>query len=184
MAAARGVTQLLDDWRTGDDGALERLTPLVYDELRRLAGRYMHRERPGHTLQATGLVNEALIRMAGMDVRFVDRAHFCAVAARSMRRILVDYAKAHRSDKRGGGVRPVTLDEAAVSSMPVDILAVDEALERLASFDPRKCDVVVLHYFGGLTYDETAAALGVSTATVDRDLRLGKAWLINELKDD
>jgi RNA polymerase sigma factor (TIGR02999 family) len=186
MAAAHAVTKLLGDWRAGDKGALEELTPLVYDELRRLAKRHMRSERADHTLQTTGLVNEAFIRMAGMDVPWADRAHFYAVAARLMRRILVDYAKAHRSDKRGGGERPSTLEEvliAAPGAPPADILAIDEALVRLAAMDARKCDVVILHFFGGLTYDETAEALGISPATVHRDLRLGRAWLLHELAD-
>jgi RNA polymerase sigma factor (TIGR02999 family) len=182
MAAA--VTKLLGDWRAGDKRALDELTPLVYEELRRLAKRQMRSERAGHTLQTTGLVNEAFIRMAGMDVPWADRAHFYAVAARLMRRILVDYAKARCSDKRGGGESPSTLEEvriAAADAPPADILAIDEALARLAEIDARKCDVVVLHFFGGMTYDETAEALGISPATVHRELRLGRAWLLNEL---
>jgi RNA polymerase sigma factor (TIGR02999 family) len=185
MTAARAVTQLLEDWRAGDKEALDELTPLVYDELRRLARRHMRSERPNHTLQSTGLVNEAFIRMAGMDVSWADRAHFYAVASRMMRRILVDYAKAHRSDKRGGGKPLLTLDESGFADAkvaPTDILAIDEALERLATIDARKSDIVVLHFFGGLTYDETAEALGISAATVHRELRLGKAWLLNELE--
>jgi RNA polymerase sigma factor (TIGR02999 family) len=184
MAAARAVTKLLGDWRAGDKRALDELTPLVYEELRRIAKRHMRSERAGHTLQTTGLVNEAFIRMAGMDVPWADRAHFYAVAARLMRRILVDYAKAHSSDKRGGGERASTLQEvlvAASDTPPADLLAIDDALERLAAIDARKCDVVVLHFFGGLTYDEIAEALGISPATVHRDLRLGRAWLLNEL---
>lgn len=183
MAAA--VTKLLGDWRAGDKRALDELTPLVYQELRRLAKRHMRSERADHTLQTTGLVNEAFIRMAGMDVPWADRAHFYAVAARLMRRILVDYAKAQRSDKRGGGERPSTLEEVADPNAPAaDILAIDEALARLAAIDARKCDVVVLHFFGGMTYDETAEALGISTATVHRDLRMGRAWLLHELAVD
>lgn len=184
MAATRAVTELLGVWRSGDERALEELTPLVYDELRRLARRYMLAERTDHTLQATGLVNEAFVRLVDMDVPWQDRAHFYAVAARLMRRILIDYAKAHRSGKRGGGAKPLTLDEGGVSDEDLsrsDILVVDEALSRLAKIDPRKSDIVVLHFFGGLTYDETAEALGISPATVHRELRLGKAWLHNEL---
>jgi RNA polymerase sigma factor (TIGR02999 family) len=187
MTAARAVTRLLEDWRAGDKEALGELTPLVYDELHRLARRYMRSERPNHTLQATGLINEAFIRMAGMDVSWAGRAHFYAVASRLMRRILVDYAKARRSDKRGGGERPSTLEEvliAARDTPAADILVIDEALARLAQLDARKSDVVVLHFFGGMTYDETAEALGISTATVHRELRLGKAWLLNELEGD
>jgi RNA polymerase sigma factor (TIGR02999 family) len=184
MAAVRAVTELLEEWRSGDDAALEELTPLVYEELRRVARRYMRSERPGHTLQATGLVNEAFIRMAGMDVQWTDRAHFYAVAARLMRRILIDYAKASRSDKRGGGQRLLTLERADAvpgQSGPADLLALDCALTQLAAIDGRKSDIVVLHFFGGMTYDEIAEALGISAATVHRDLRLGKAWLLNEL---
>lgn len=185
MAASRAVTVLLGQWRDGDEAALDALAPLVYDELRVLAKRYMGRERADHTLQATGLVNEAFIRMAGMDVPWADRAHFYAVAARSMRRILVDHAKARRREKRGGAARRTSLGEVTVTDSGVDaadLLDVDEALKRLAVIDGRKCDVVVLHYFGGMTYDEIAAALDVSAATVHRDLRLGKAWLVNELE--
>jgi RNA polymerase sigma factor (TIGR02999 family) len=185
MAAARAVTKLLEDWRAGDREALGELTPLVYEELRRLAARHMRSERPNHTLQATALVNEAFIRMAGMDVPWVDRAHFYAVASRLMRRILVDHAKAHLSSKRGGGEAPLTLDAERVAderTMPADILEIDEALSRLERLDARKSDIVVLHFFGGLTYDETAEALGISAATVHRELRLGKAWLLNELE--
>lgn len=184
MAATRAVTEILGDWRSGDDAALDELTPLVYDELRRLANRYMLAERPGHTLQATGLVNEAFVRLIGMDVPWQDRAHFFAVAARLMRRILIDYAKAHRSNKRGAGATPSTLDEGRVAdekSTLGEMLEIDEALSRLAKIDTRKSDIVVLHFFGGLTYDETAEALGISPATVHRELRLGKAWLHNEL---
>lgn len=184
MAATRAVTQLLGDWRSGDEDALEELTPLVYDELRRLARRYMRTERADHTLQTTGLVNEAFIRLIGIDVPWQDRAHFYAIAARLMRRILIDYAKAYRSRKRGGGVRPLTLDEGSIaddSSTRGSILEVDDALSRFAKIDPRKSDIVVLHFFGGLTYEEIAEALAISPATVHRELRLGKAWLRNEL---
>lgn len=184
MATGRAVTQLLGEWRSGDEQALEALTPLVYDELRRLAQRYMRRERPGHTLQATALVNEAFVGLLGMDVAWQDRAHFFAVAARLMRRILIDYAKARNSEKRGAGAAPVTLHEGqiAAAAAPVDLLVIDDALSRLAAVDARKSDVLVLHFFGGLTYDEMAEALAVSPATVHRDLRLGKAWLLNELE--
>jgi RNA polymerase sigma factor (TIGR02999 family) len=184
VAGTRAVTELLGDWRSGDENALQELTPLVYDELHRLARRYMRAERPDHTLQTTGLVNEAFVRLIGADVPWQDRAHFFAIAARLMRRILIDYAKAQRRDKRGGGARALTLDEAAMadaSSPSVDILDIDDALSRLAVIDARKSDIIVLHFFGGLTYDETAEALGVSPATVHRELRLGKAWLRHEL---
>lgn len=177
------VTELLHRWRSGDERALDRLMPLVYEELRRLADRQMRTERPGHTLQPTALVNEAYMKLAGMDVGWEDRVHFMSLAARQMRRILIDHAKAGRRQKRGGGAMRVTLDESLVAATDSNehLLALDEALTRLAEFDARKARAVELHFFGGLTYDETAAALGVSAATVDRDLRVAKAWLSGEL---
>lgn len=177
------VTQLLGAWRQGDEDALEQLTPLVYNELRRLAGRYMQSERPNHTLQATAVVNEAFLRMVDMDVPWQNRAHFFAIAARLMRRILVDHAKAHRREKRGGKFTDLTLDEGLVeaSEPDADMLHLDEALHKLEGFDERKAQVIELHYFGGLTYNEIAEAMRLSPATVDRDLRMAKAWLQNEL---
>lgn len=182
---SESVTILLDAWRSGDADALERLTPLVYNELRRLAQRYMNAERAGHTLQATAVVNEAFVKLIDMEVSWQDRAHFFAVAARLMRRILVDHAKAHRRVKRGGAVTTLSLDEALVVGQETqsDLVALDEALTQLAEFDQRKCDIIELHYFGGLTYDEMAETLGISTATVHRDLRLAKAWLHNALQN-
>jgi RNA polymerase sigma factor (TIGR02999 family) len=179
------VTQLLASWRTGDDTALERLVPLVYDELHALAERHFAAERPGHTLQATALVHEAYLRLVDADLTLDDRAHFLALAARTMRRILVDHARGRRRHKRGGGQVAVTLDEAVAggSEPNEDVVALDEALQRLAAVDERKARVVELHFFGGLNYDETARALDISPATVDRDLRLAKAWLIRELRD-
>src|SRR5690606_1539115 len=185
MACARAVTTLLGQWREGDEGALVELAPLVYEELRALARRYMGSEGAGHTLQATGLVNEAFIRLAGMDVPWSDRAHFYAVAARSMRRILVDHAKARRREKRGGAARHASVETVVIpdaAAGPADLLDIDEALERLARIDARKGEVIVLHYFGRMTYDEMAEALDVSPATVHRDLRLAKAWILNELR--
>lgn len=187
MAATRAVTDLLEGWRSGDDSALEALTPLVYGELRRLAARHMRAERSDHTLQATALVNEAFVRLMGADVSWQDRTHFYALAARLMRRILTDYAKARRSDKRGGGHRPSTLQDARVAgnaTATATIADIDDALLRLAELDARKSEVLVLHYFGGLTYDEIAEALEISAATVHRELRMSKAWLRNELEDD
>lgn len=184
MSNANAVTQLLGQWSDGDPEALEQLTPLVYDELRRLAARYMRAERADHTLQATALVNEAFARLAGSDVPWTDRAHFFAVAARLMRRILIDHAKAQHREKRGGDRRKVPLDDAhgaTSGEAGVDLLDLDRQLERLAGVDARKADVLVMHYFGGLTYDEIGVALDLSAATVDRDLRLGKAWLNHEL---
>ncbi len=184
MTADLTVTTLLHDWRSGDADALERLTPLVYEELRRLAARHLRSERSGHTLQATALVNEAFANLAEANVPVADRAHFFALAARMMRRILTDYGRRRASQKRGGGQRALTLHEDRVSTAAeIDIVELDDALERLAEFDARKSDVLVLHYFGGMSYEETGQALDISAATVDRDLRLAKAWLANELKD-
>jgi RNA polymerase sigma factor (TIGR02999 family) len=185
-----GVTRLLSAWRSGDAHALERLTPLVYEELRELAHRYMRRERHNHTLQATAVVHEAYVRLVGMDVPWQNRSHFYAVAARLMRRILVDHAKARHREKRGGPVTLVSVDVykedtdhmIAASAGEIDVLEIDEALEKLAHQDERLARAVELHYFGGLTYHETAEALQVSEATVHRDLRLAKAWILNQIK--
>ncbi len=187
MPSSSAVTQLLGDWRSGDADALDKLTPLVYEELRRLAHHYMRSERSDHTLQATGLVNEAFVHLAGMEVAWKDRVHFFAIAARLMRRILVDYAKARGSLKRGKGIVADTLRDEVTpdpTAANVDIIELDDALNRLAEIDARKCDVVVLHYFGGLNYDEVAQSLEISAATVHRELRFAKAWLANECKND
>jgi RNA polymerase sigma factor (TIGR02999 family) len=174
-------------WERGDPQAFERLVPLVHDELQRLARRQMRGERADHTLQTTALVNEAYVRL--MDVRKMrwhDRAHFFAMAARVMRRILVDYARAHRSEKRGGGLPRVTLsDEAilAVPEKPHDVVALDAALETLAVDHPRKSQVVEMRFFAGMTAEETAEALAISVDTVKRDWRFAKAWLLRELSD-
>ncbi len=178
------VTTLLRNWRSGDARALDELTPLIYDDLRRIAARYLRSERAGHTLQATALVNESFARLSDSEPSFNDRAHFFAIAARTMRHILTDYGRARRSQKRGGGIAPITLQEERVSLPTTDIVDIDDAITKLAEIDERKADVLVLHFFGGMTYEETAEALGVSPATVDRDLRLAKAWLANELKND
>ncbi len=180
---SKPITQLLHRWREGNQQALDELMPLVYDELRRLAGHYLKSERPSHTLQATALVNEAYIRLVDVDVPWKDRAHFFAVAARLLRRILVDHAKSHRRAKRGGQQIRVTLGEYLASSQPgKEIIALDDALKSLGEFDERKSQIVELHFFGGLTYDEMAEALSVSPTTVHRELRLAKAWLYHELK--
>lgn len=177
------VTQLLLEWRGGNQQALDALMPLVYDELRRLAQHYMRGERPQHTLQATALVNEAYLRLVDMKVSWHDRAHFFAVAARLMRRMLVDHARAQHREKRESGPK-VSLDEALeVSCQPAsDLLVLDEALDELATLDQRKAEIVELHFFGGLSNEEVAEALGVSRATVQRELRMAKAWLNHELK--
>ncbi len=183
MSDSTPTAQLLLDWRAGQPGALDRLLPRVYDELRGLAYRSMSGERRGHTLQATALVHEAFVRMVDMDVAFNDRAHFLAMAARTMRRILVDHARERGRQKRGGGWSRTTLEKAAIISADpgIDLLALDVALDRLARQDERKAKAIELHYFGGLKYDELAAVLGISEATVHRDLAMARAWLFREL---
>lgn len=178
------VTKLLAEWSSGDATALDRLMPLVYEELRVRAARQLRSESEGHTLQATALVHEAFLRLVGADIPWRDRSQFFAVAARAMRRVLVDHGRSARRQKRGGAQMRVTLDpEHLVATTPhVDVVALDEALDRLAALDERKARVVELHYFGGLNYEETAAAAGISPATVDRDLRMAKAWLRCELE--
>jgi len=175
---------LLLAWRGGDEAALEQLVPLVHQELHRIARGCMRGERAGHSLQATALVNEAYLRLIGaQQVDWQNRVHFLAVSARLMRRILVDFARAKNYQKRGGGAQAVTLDEALVVVEPGrDLIAIDEALDALAKMDERKAKVVEMRFFGGLTVEETAAALGVSPDTVMRDWRLAKAWLMRELK--
>jgi RNA polymerase sigma factor (TIGR02999 family) len=183
-ASSERVTQLLADWSCGNDAALTELTPLVYEDLRRLAHHYMDRQRPDHTLQTTALVNEAYLRLAGQtSPSWQTRAHFFAVAARAMRQILVNYAKSYRSQKRGGGALKVELDEAALVSpgQSKEIVDLHEALERLATLDSRKAEVVELKYFGGLNYDEIAEVLKISSVTVRRDWEFAKAWLYAEL---
>ena len=177
------VTRLLREWRAGDRSALDRLMPLVYDELRRLARVRMSGERRDHTLQPTALVHEAFGRLIDARAPWEDRAHFFAIAATTMRRILVEHARRARRPKRGGAERRVTLDDGAAvaPSIPTDVLALDVALDRLRELDERKSRAVELHYFGGLTYDEGASVLGVSSATFHRDLRLGRAWLQREM---
>ena len=177
------VSQLLADWAAQDPGALDRLVPLVYDELRRLAHYHMRGERPAHTLQTTALVNEVYLRLAGIrGLQWRDRTHFFAMAGTLMRRVLVDYARQQKRDKRGGGVSVISLDGHDVSSAPnVDIEALDDALERLAGADPQQCRIVELRFFSGLSIEETAEALGISPATVKRDWTTAKAWLHHEL---
>ena len=178
------VTQLLSDWSHGNDAALAELTPLVYEELRRLAHHFMGGQRPDHTLQTTALVNEAYLRLADQtNPGWQNRAHFFALAARAMRQILVNYAKASQSQKRGGGALKVELDEVALISpeQTTEILDVHEALQRLATLDSRKARVVELKYFGGLNHDEIAEVMKISTVTVRRDWVFARAWLHNEL---
>ncbi|HEX9424435.1 MAG TPA: sigma-70 family RNA polymerase sigma factor [Pyrinomonadaceae bacterium] len=178
------VTRLLLAWSDGDQSALEQLVPLVYDELHRLAAHYMSGERAGHMLQTTALVNEAYMRLVDWkDVRWQNRAHFFGVAAQVMRRVLVDFARARQSAKRGGELRRVSLAEGAVVSEKegADFIALDEALESLAAMDPRKSRVVELRFFGGLSVEETAEVLKVSPRTVMREWSFAQAWLHREL---
>jgi RNA polymerase sigma factor (TIGR02999 family) len=182
--AQNEVTQLLLAWSDGDKAALEELTPLVYAELRRLAERYMRRERPGHPLQTTALVNEAYVRLIDLrQVRWQNRAHFFGVAAQLMRHILVDFARARRRAERGGYKQQVSLEEAAVVSKEksADFIALDDALKSLAEIDPRKSRMVELRFFGGLSVEETAEALNVSPRTVMREWSLARDWLYREL---
>ena len=173
------VTQLLRDWRNGDQSAFDRLLPLVYDELRRLAGHYLRGERRGHTLQSAALVNEAYLHLLGQDIDWQNRAHFLGVAAQAMRRVLVDYARSRNFQKRGGQAEHVEIEAAAtiVLDQARELVALDDALQDLEKIDPRKCRVVELRYFGGLSVEETAEVLGVSVPTVTRDWNTAKAWL-------
>ena len=187
MPSTQDVTKLLRAWSEGDEAALEQLVPLVETELHRLARAYMSRERKGHTLQATALVNEVFLRFAHpTTLRWEDRAHFIGIAARLMRRVLVDHQRTRGSLKRGGAVDHVSAGEAQLVTpeMPIDVIAVDRALEAFAKVDPRKSQIVELRFFGGLTVEETAEVLGVSVETVKRDWRLAKLWLSRELQGE
>jgi RNA polymerase sigma factor (TIGR02999 family) len=178
------VTELLGRWRSGDREALDSLIPLVYEELRRIAQHYLRNERPGHTLQSTALVHEAYVRLIRQDLpQWQNRAHFFAVAAQLMRQILVDHARAYRADKRGGGVCNLALDEAEkdAQQVDVDIVALDDALKTLSAMDPQQGKVVELKFFGGLSIEDTAEVLGVSSSTVKRDWITARAWLHREL---
>jgi RNA polymerase sigma-70 factor, ECF subfamily len=181
------VTELLLKWTQGDEAALAQLMPLVYDELRRMARRYLRRERAGQTMQTTTLVHEAYLRLIDAGrVRWQDRAHFFAIAARLMRRVLVDDARKRSFQKRGPELTRISLDHAMVLAPQRDaeVIALDEALQRLTRFAPRKCQVVELRFFGGLTIEETAAALEISTDTVKREWRTAKLWLLHELTEE
>lgn len=180
---AQLVTRLLHEWSAGNGQALDELMPLVYDELRKLAARYLRSERPGHTLPATALVHEAYLRLVGADLAWRDRVHFYAIAARVLRRILVEHARTRNRQKRGGGVEPISLDQAVVVGPEATaiVLELDGALDRLALQDQRKGEIVQLIYFGGLTYDEVSEALQISPTTVHRELKLAKAWLYREM---
>ena len=184
--ANKDVSVLLAEWSGGNEASRDELMPLVYNQLRQLARRYMASERDGHSLQATALVNEAFLRLVDQrEVQWQGRAHFFALASNMMRRILVDHARRHQYAKRGGGVRPEPLNEGLIAAgeKPADIVALDEALTRLAAIAPRKSEVVELRYFGGLTIEEVAEVLKVSQGTVRRDWTTAKAWLYRAIRD-
>jgi len=184
MPSTNEVTQLLIDWSQGDKAALDKLTPFVYDELHRMARHYMRRERAGHTLQTSALINEAYLRLVDQNIAWQSRAHFFGIAARLMRQILVDHARAYNYAKRGGGeAQKVSLDEVAnlAQGRAAELVALDDALQTLAAFDPQQSQIVELRFFGGLTIAETAEVLGVSHATVERDWSVARAWLRREM---
>jgi RNA polymerase sigma factor (TIGR02999 family) len=184
MSTAGDVTRLLQRVKAGDPHAAEELVPLVYEELRRLARHYMRRERPGHLLQTTALVNEAYIRMAALQSDIHDRSHFFALAAQQMRRILVDHAREQLSQKRGAGTRPLELNEEIMTlgQPPETIRALDEALEDLAKLDQRQARIVEMRFFAGLTEEEIALVMGLSSRTIKRDWIMAKSWLLMRLK--
>ena len=187
MPSAQNVTEMLRDWRNGDQEALEQLIPVVYDELHRQAARYLRREHPGHILQTTALIHEAYLRLINQqNIEWQNRAHFYAIAARLMRQILVDHARRRQATKRGGSDIKVPLEEAMVISPGenVDLVALDEALTRLAAIDPQQSRIVELRYFSGLSVEETAEVLGVSSRTVNRDWNVAKAWLRQQIARD
>ena len=180
------VTRLLARWKEGDEAALQQLVPIVHDELRRLARKQMAGERPGHTLQPTALVNEAYLRLVNLkQMQWQDRAHFFAMGARLMRRVLVDFARSRGYQKRGGGAKQVSLTEAleVADCPPTDVVALNDALEALADVDERKSRVVELRFFGGLSVEETAEVLNVSRETVKRDWKFAKMWLLRHLRE-
>jgi RNA polymerase sigma-70 factor (ECF subfamily) len=184
VTTTREVTQLLQSWSGGDPSALEKLVPLVYAELHRLASGYMRGEREGHTLQTTALINEAFLRLVDWkNVSWQNRAHFFGVSSRLMRRILVDFARSRRNSRRGGDMSRVTLDEALIpAEARTDVVAVDDALKSLEKIDPRKGKIVELRFFGGLSTEETAEVLKTSSRTVEREWSLAQAWLLRELR--
>ena len=185
-ASPDDITQLLVDWGNGNKLALDGLMPLVYDELHRIASRYLRRERQGHTLQTTALINEAYLRIVDQKrVNWQSRAHFFGIAAQMMRRILVDHARSHLYAKRGGGAQKLTLDEAIATPQErdFDLVALDDALTTLAQIDPQQSRIIELRFFGGLTIEETAEVIGISPATVKRDWNMAKAWLFGEISN-
>ncbi len=187
-SAQSDITMLLIDLSEGNRDALDKLIPLVYSELRQMAARYLRREAASHTLQTTALVHEAYLKLVDQKkVRWQNRSHFFAIAAQSMRRILIDHARSRLSDKRGGSEQKIALDEGAIDiseERASSLIALDEALERLAEIDPQKSRIVELRFFGGLSIEETAQSLGIGTATVIRQWRMAKAWLYKEVMGD
>ena len=184
QSSTHDVTELLIEWSNGDKAALDKLMPLIHEELRRLAHHYMSHERPGHTLQTTALVNEAYLRLVNRKgVHWQNRAHFFAIAATLMRSLLVDHARSHAYAKRGGDARKITIDEAMIVSQEraAEVVALDDVLKQLAIFDPQQSRIVELRFFGGLTIDETAEVLGLSPATIKREWSTARAWLYREL---
>lgn len=187
MPDTQNLTRLLVEWQQGNRGALDALTPVVYQELRRLAGSYLRRERPDHTLQPTALINEAYLRLVDQNTpQFRSRSHFFGVASQLMRQILVDHARAHRAAKRGGDGKKISLDDAPVFTVgrSEELLALDEALSRLAAFDQRKARVIEMRFFGGLSIEQVAQALDISVATVGRELRMAQAWLFRAMNGE
>ena len=186
MSAPEGVTQLLIDWSKGDQAALDKLMPLVYNELRRLATNYLRRERAGHTLQPTALVNEAYLKLVDQrNAKWQNRAQFFGISAQLMRRILVDHARQHQAAKRGGSQKQrlsITSAEALAQKPEIDLLALNEALDQLSKMDPQQSRIVELKFFGGLSIEETAEVLGVGHATVERDWKMARAWLRRQLE--
>ena len=191
MSPTQPITRLLLEWRGGSEPALQQLTPLVYGELRKLAGAYLRRERPGHTLQPTALLHEAYLRLIDQNHQdWASRSHFFGVAAHLMRLILVDWARKGNAGKRGAGARQVSLNlnaanlnaAGAVGQAPEDLIALDDSMTKLAAFDPRKAQIVEQRYFGGMTVAEVAESLGISSATVERETRLAQLWLCREMK--
>jgi RNA polymerase sigma-70 factor (ECF subfamily) len=178
------LTVLLSRWRDGDEHALEELLPFVYGELRQVADRYLRKEREGHTLQPTALVHEAFLRLIGQNVTWQNRAHFFGVAAEMMRRILVDHARKRQAGKRGGGLELVRIEDGMdfAEHRDLDLVALDEALTQLATFDPQQSRIIELRFFAGLGIEETAEALGVSASTIKREWRVARAWLLRELE--
>jgi RNA polymerase sigma factor (TIGR02999 family) len=183
QVSPKRITEILATLGSGDQEALQSLIPLVYDELRRLARYHLNRERPGHTLQSTALVNEAYMRLASQELRIQNRAHFFAIASQLMRQILVDYARRHRAGKRGAGACMLTIEGSVAlpQTRNVDVVALDDALNVLARLDPQQSRIVELRFFGGLSIDETAAVLGISPATVKRDWATARVWLHHEI---